>query len=822
MANLRTFQRSFGGGEVTPEFFGRIDDVKYQTGVAKMRNMIALPHGPVANRAGFGFVREVKNSAAATRVIPFTFSTAQTFTIELGAGYFRFHTVGATLLAGTPAAYSGATAYVIGDLAESAGADYYCIAPTTGNAPPNATYWYPLPANGVYEIPNPYAAADLFDIHYVQSADVLTLVHPNYAPRELRRLGATNWQLRTISFAPSIQAPTGLSVTPSTGYQVNVDAITQADPGVLSTKSNHGLVEGDSVYVADVGGMVELTDGFYLVNTAPTPDSITLKTINGGEPVDTTAFAAYTSGGYVQFAVNTVEVTNSYKVTAVGENGLDQSLASSDASAVNNLFVSGAYNTITWSPVAGAVRYNVYKQASGLYGYIGQTEGTSFTDDNITADIGISPPNVETVFNTTNRYPGAVSYYEQRRAFAGTIEDPQKMWMTRSGTESDMSFSLPVKDDDRISFRVAAREANTIRHIAPLTNLILLTSSAEWRVTSINTDALTPTSINVKPQSYIGANNVQPVIVNTNLIYAANRGGHVRELGYSDQQAGYITGDLSLRAPHLFDNLNITDMAYAKAPQPICWFVSSNGKLLGLTYVPEQAVGAWHQHDTDGLFESICCVAEGNEDVLYAIVQRTVDGNTVRYVERLASRQFDDQTDAFFVDSGLTYSGPAVATISGLEHLEGKTVNILINGAVHPQRVVTGGEIALDIPLVDDQGDPYNITAHVGLPIEADLQTLPLAMNIDGFGQGRFKNVNKAWLRVYRSSGIFIGPSENQLTEAKQRTNEPYGSPPRLKSEEIEVMLTPTWADAGQIYLRQSDPLPLTVVSLTLEVAVGG
>jgi len=82
--------------------------------------------------------------------------------------------------------------------------------------------------------------------------------------------------------------------------------------------------------------------------------------------------------------------------------------------------------------------------------------------------------------------------------------------------------------------------------------------------------------------------------------------------------------------------------------------------------------------------------------------------------------------------------------------------------------------------------------------------------------------VNKAWLRVYKSSGIFIGPNVNELVEAKQRTNEPYGTPPALKSEEIQVMTTPTWADSGQVYIRQSDPLPLTLIGLTLEVSIGG
>jgi hypothetical protein len=438
----------------------------------------------------------------------------------------------------------------------------------------------------------------------------------------------------------------------------------------------------------------------------------------------------------------------------------------------------------------------------------------SFVDENIAADLGKTPPNVSNPFSGTGDYPGAVSYFEQRRAFAGTTNKPQNIWMTKSGTESNLSFSLPTRDDDSINFRIAAREANTIRHIVPLSDMILLTSSAEWRITSQNTDALTPTSINVKPQSYIGANNAQPAIINNTLLYAAARGGHVRELGYSDKFAGYVTGDLSLRAPHLFDGLDIVDIAYAKAPQPVVWFVSSNGKLLGLTYVPDQQVSAWHQHDTDGDFESICVVAEGTEDALYCVVKRTVDGNTVRYVERMADRLFGDQENAYFVDCGLTYDGAPSDTLSGLDHLEGKTVSILVDGAVHPRRVVTSGEVSLDV-----EGS----VVHIGLPITSDLGTLPLAMGIDNaFGQGRYKNINKVYLRVYRSSGIFVGPTVDELVEAKQRTIEDYGVPPALKSEEIEVVTRNAWDDSGQIFVRQVDPLPLTVVSMTMEVAIGG
>jgi len=895
MATTRTFNRSFAGGELSPEMFGRIDDQKFQTGAAKMRNFIALPQGPAVNRPGTKFVRAVKDSTKKTRLIPFTYSTTQTMVLEFGQGYIRFHTQGSTLLVGTPTAFSttktitavtiatdtvtsnahgyvngtqiriaatttipaglsGSTTYYVitatantfqfsltaggaaiditsvgagtittnrvyslGDLVNYSGLNYYCILTSVGNLPTNVTYWYPIPSDA-YEIPSPYLEADLFDIHYVQSSDVVTIVHPNYPPRELRRLGATQWTLVPISFTSTVSAPTGLSVVVVTPASAAADTKTPM----------------------------------------------------------------------------------LYVVTAIGTELVDESAASTIVTSANqNIFVTGAYNTISWTASAGATRYNVYKLQGGLYGYIGSTSGTSIIDDNIAPDLGQTPPIYNNDFVSSGNYPGAVSYYQQRRVFAGTTNYPQKIWMTKSGTESNFSYGLPLKDEDRIEFQVAAREANTIRHVVPLTQLLLLTGSAEWRVTSVNSDAITPTTISVSPQSYIGANNVQPSIVNNSMVYCAARGGHIRELGYSWQSNGYITGDLSLRAAHLFDNYLISDMCYSKSPHPIVWFISSTGLLLGLTYVPEQQIGAWHQHDTDGTFESCASVAEGAEDHVYVVAKRTINGNSVRYVERMSSNAFDSLEDCFFVDSGLTYDGnnttattvtvaggtlwgptelltitastpifafPATTdvgdafvftatdgtkyrltiesctsttvvqarpdkvlavafrnvattsygfarnTLSGFSHLEGKTVSILADGAVLPQEVVVGGSISIDRAAVK---------IHVGLQYFSDLQTLPLAINIEAFGQGRVKNINQAWVRVFQSSGLFVGPTADKLTEAKMRTNEPYGSPPSLRSDEINVNITPTWAQGGQIYIRQADPLPLTIVGVTIEAVVG-
>ena len=1051
MPATRTYNRSFAGGEVSPEMWGRLDDIKFQTGAATMRNFIATPQGPAENRAGTAFVREVKDSTKRTRLLPFTYSTTQTMVLEMGSGYIRFHTQGATLGPGTPAAYvpgttvtitasqqatvtitqssqstvtlvlgtpgqvnwnshglsngtvvrfsttgalptgltagtdyyvsgattnafhvaatsggpqiaftgsqsgtqtavsptvinwtshglsngqaviftttgtlpagmtpntvyyvrdqstnafniaatsggafvvtttagsgthtastptvinwtghgfangtevgftttgalptgmtvdtgyyvvaaatntfqiaatvsgvpivttsagsgvhTGATPYNVGALVSSGGVNYYCISKAFNRTPPNATYWYAQPS-GIYEIPSPYAEADLFDIHYVQSADVLTLVHPNYAPRELRRLGATTWTLTTINFAASVTAPTGVTAT-LTGLGSGIDY--------------------------------------------------------------------------------------SYVVTAVADDDVSESVQSSSATvSVDFGNSTPGFVTIAWNAVAGASRYNVYKLQGGLYGFIGQTASTSINDDNIAPDTGITPPVYDTVFSSVNNYPGAVSYFEQRRLFAGTNNAPQTIWMTKSGTESDMSYSIPTEDTDRIKFRVAAREANTIRHLVPLTQLLALTSAAEWRISPVNSDVITPTTISVRPQSYVGASNVQPSIVNNTVVYGSARDGHVRELGYSWQASGFVTGDLSLRATHLFDGLSITDMCYSKAPHPLLWFISSSGQLLGLTYIPEQQVAAWHKHDTDGVFESCTAVAEGTEDALYVIVKRTINSVTKRYVERFATRAVSTLENCFHVDSGLTYNGTnttsttvtvtggtawtpaevltitassaifqfpattdvgdvivltgsdgtkyrltilgttsttvatarvdktlAVAlrgvatavwswardTVSGLSHLEGKTVSVLGDGAVMPQVVVTSGAVTIQRPAT---------IITVGLPYQSDLETLPLTLQIEAFGQGRAKNINEAFVRVYRSSGLFIGPNANSLVEAKWRTTEPYGSPPNLKTEEVAVKLTPSWQQNGQIYVRQADPLPLTIVGLTLEVAIGG
>jgi hypothetical protein len=726
----RALLRSFAGGEITPELYGRIDLSKYQTGLAKCLNFRVLPHGPAQRRPGFKFINQVKDSTHAVRLIPFAFSADQTVVLEVGHQYIRFHPNGQTLLEASKAIVSilsgtvtvTAHGWSTGDWVYI-GSRFFVITVTgvntftvTGLRGEAATASGSTAAR-VYTLTTPYdaTAISLLEIHYAQNSDVLTLTHPSYPAKELKRLGATNWTLTDISFAPSASVPTGVSATATVAVATNLTA-------------------------------------------------------------------------------------QHYKVTAILADNVTETLASADVTCNNNLTLAGNFNTIGWSALAGATRYNVFKQRGGSYGYIGNTTTLSLVDDNVTADTLKTPPEDIYKLNTgAGDYPATVTYHEQRRWFAGTTNEPQNMWATRNGTESNITSSLPSQDDDGLEFRIAARQQNAIRHLVPLSDLL----------------ALTPTSLSIKPQGYSGASNVQPVVTSGSVLYVQSQGARLREAAYNWQQNAFASIDISIMAPHLFNGYTLTDMAYSRAPVQEVWTVRSDGTGLCMTYVPEQQVYGWSQHTTQGAFESVCTVSEGSEDVLYALVKRTVNGVDYRYIERLQTRIFTDQEDGFYVDSGLTYDGAPTDVLTGLWHLEGKVVQILADGATHPDRTVTGGSITLEADAS---------VVHVGLGYTSDLQTLPLALEgAAAGGQGTMKNVNSVRVRVTQSAFFSAGPSFSRLTEYPDRqVSDNYDSPPALLTAELRMAVSPSWNSDAALCVRVNQPVALTVMAVVLDVATGG
>lgn len=887
---IRQYQRAFNGGEVDLSMFARIDDGKYQTGMALCKNFLIEPQGPIVMRPGFKYVNHTKHAGKKARLIPFNFSISQTMVLELGEKYVRFHTLGKTLLG------------------------------ESGQA---------------YEVETPYLEADLFDIHYVQSADVLTLVHPNYPPKELRRYGATDWRLVDIKFGSSLPAPTGLSATQTINKNVTNPkdykrsyAVTAllADGTEESVRSSPVTIDcnpyGDGSYntitwnavtgaglyrvYRDQGGIwayVGQTDTTKIIDENISPDAsitpphyddafysskgITSVTVtNGGSGYVYDRRGISADNWRILSSPSKGEIAGTRRVADSGSEKSPFSVRVYDESGegtgatvelvtsrrvwteeiAGNSDAGPSYDDMVTTTVTGIKVTNVgqgyslprveitwtdHTWVGSWTDYFGRRATVALDVEPSSLSISVSDPTgwgaelvpavkdgrIEsvivrsggqnytspklTVVSTSGSgaslsanvgqapdYPGAVSYFEQRRWFGGTQNRPNNLWATRPGTEADMSYSLPTQSDDRIAVRVAAREANRILHIVPLAQLMLMTGAAEWRVSPLNSDAITPESMSVRPQSYVGASNVQPLVIGSSMIYGAGRGGHLRELGYNYEAGGYISGDVCLRAPHLFDNLKIVDLAYSKAPSPIVWAVSSSGKLIAMTYVPEQQVGGFSTVETNGSIESVCVVAEGEEDICYVEVLRTIGGEPVRFVERMSERQYSELKECVYVDCAGTYRGEAKKEITGLTWLEGETVSILADGAVEPPQAVKDGKITLTYPAK---------VVHVGLPFIADMKTLPAAMALqDGsYGSGHKKNVREVFFRVVNSSGTQAGPSFDKLSEYPSRSTEFAGNVPEPITDEIGFQIQPQWSQSGQVCVRQKYPLPLRIVSMT-------
>lgn len=703
-------------------------------------------------------------------------------------------------------------AYGVGDLASFTGAVFYCrqspiVNGSPSTNPPTESCWYQLPASLEYEIPHALDISDdeLFAITSSQQGDVLSLATHTAAASELSRVSATRWLWASIAFGPSIAAPTGLVGSPTFGDTLEIASLgTSVTSGSVTTTTEHKLSPGlDFVYI-EGSAEASINARFFSVESGSGSKNFKLVDPATGAYVP---IAVATGGGTARVVKLNSNTSNSYVVTAVGPDGRE-SARSAVLTITNNLTTLGASNLITWAAVAGATIYRVYKLQDNQYGWIGDAESTSFKDEQIAPEYGLAPPRFDLTLNTApGAYPRAVTHFEGRRGFGGTDSDTQGIWLTRSNTESDLSYHLPVQDDDRISHRIKSLTACTIHHMVPLGQLVVLTDTAEFRISPLNSDAITPSSFAARPQSYVGASTVAPVVLHNRLVFAAAQGGHLFQLAWSEAGGGYLSEDICERAAHLFDGLSIVQMAAQRSPWPMVWALSSNGRLLGVTFVPSQEVLAWHWHDTDGVIESVSVGRDGGQEFVYLVVRRTIDGATKRYIERMRSPSEVPLADSWFVDCGLRYTGAPVSTISGLGHLEQKVVAVFADGRMQTPKKVVGGQITLDTAASQ---------VLVGLPLVAEWQTRPATFAIEAYGEGRPKSVTKVFLRVQNAAGFDVGPALDNLSRPHQIADG------EVFSGVVDVLVPSEWTWGGQLFVQQADPLPLSIVSFCAEMAVGG
>lgn len=735
-------------------------------------------------------------------------------------------------------------------------------------------------AGGYYEVPHFIAEDALFEANFAQSNDVLTLVHLDRPVAELRRLGATNWLIENLALTSSVAPPSGVRVTVFAGEGMTIASIVAGPPSVLTCSNEHGLARHDTISVVGAG---DIPDGTYIKDDASTTD-IELRGIEDGLNVNTTVSTTVTAASRVRPTSLFEDSTSVYAVTATDGDGRESGI-SATITTTNNLLVNGAWNKVAWEPVAGALRYRVYREVEGLLGFLGEVDAPNveFVDDGtLTPDLANTAPIVdatlrkdgvvtfdatqdtitwtahgrvagapvtfdtdgtlptEVVFGTTyyvlnpsadtfqlgatptsttpialsgagsgrhtvigGEFPGAVGYFEQRRVFAGSRLRPQSFWLTESGTESSLNYTIPSKDTNRISNQLAALERSQIRHVVSAGHLIMLTSAAEYRLTPLDSDALTPGSVSARAPTHVGVSTVAPVLVNNVVLFPAARGGHVREMGFLTDAGDYVTTDVSLRAGHLFENRTVAQMAVQKSPQPTVWVVSSAGTLLGLNYIAEEQIAGWHEADIDGTIESADTIAEGDEDRTYIVANR---GGT-KYIERSGCRCIDQIEDVMFLDSAVTYSGTATTTISA-PHLANTAITYLADGIKGTATVSAAGVLTVATAAS---------TIHVGLPYTSELATLPIGLQINNAaGFGRTKHPNEVWVRVRNSGGF-------QVRRSSLATWDDSEAPASgtLLTKKVPVTVGGEWDLDGQLFIQTSEPLPLIIAGLAVEVAAG-
>lgn len=404
--------------------------------------------------------------------------------------------------------------------------------------------------------------------------------------------------------------------------------------------------------------------------------------------------------------------------------------------------------------------------------------------------------------------PSAVAQYDQRRVFAGSEKNPLRVWFTNAGYQDLMEYHQPTLSDDRIIVDAVASDADRIRHLVALESLLIFTGSGELRVYTQNSDALSPTSVAVRAQSYIGSAYAQPVILNNQVLFAANRGGHIYAMGYQNSAGSYVSQDICLRSVHLFDGQNVQALALSKAPVQMLWAVTGEGYLLGCTLYPDQAVTAWHRHKTDGIFEDICVVSEGAEDHLYAVIRR----NGVRFIERMHNTTPEPlKKDYRYLDcyADNEFTTPT-QTVKGLYYLEGKTVAVYADGKPQSNKVVRNGQITLDTAA-------KNIA--VGLPYTCTLETVPLIAQAEGALQGRVKNISEMYMRVTYDGDLYAN-NMNVGKLYKIKKDDVHMKPHNNQGYMVKVSIDGSWDYDAQLKVEHRDCAPIEIASVTTNFTI--
>ena len=403
--------------------------------------------------------------------------------------------------------------------------------------------------------------------------------------------------------------------------------------------------------------------------------------------------------------------------------------------------------------------------------------------------------------------PRFVALFEQRAYYAATPKQPQQIWASRTGLYEDftMKDGENILDDHAFTYTIFSNDTNGIEWLLAMGALIVGTAGAEFKMGSTSAiDPITPKNVRISVQTHYGSASVRPLRIGSSVIFVQRSKNRIRSFEYSFAEDQYTAQDLTIFASHILMG-RVRDMQVQSAPDSYVWLVTETGQLIGCTYEKAQKVLAWHRHTTtNGKFTSLCILPTQGNDRLYVSVERDINGVKRTFIEVLIDswEPADVAEDAFYVDSGLSYEGEPVASLVGLQHLEGCTVSALVDGWVHPDMVVKNGSIELQSP---------GSKIHVGLGYKSQFLSL-VPQSQQRITLGSTRRISEATIALEDSADFFYkAATETHVEIAYDGPTKVMNKAVPLTSKHRTINVTSKSEKTAQLQLWQNRPLPLII-----------
>ena len=761
-------QLAFTTGEISPDVSRRFDLDQFKSALLLAENAVIRPYGAVARRQGSEYIGQVKNKDKSTRLFEFTAEKNKSFLLEIGERYIRV--------------------------------------------------W----RNGIYtgiELQTPFESDVVDKLNCIQSGDVMFICSGKYPVKTLSRYSDTDWRFDTYKLS---EQPYG---------EVNID------------KESTVILNGDTltatkdIFNADMVGSVMQIEHFVKAVT-------TSKT---GEVIQRTEYVSRDRhGGYsrpvgedynnINYDVEQFSSDEdlSWKFTSHGTwNGTVKIQISNDNGTTwkdYRVYTSNNdYNVTDTGKVLPSAMLKVVSDLKGgsvnvdlsflPHSNYGVIEIKEFVDSkhvkvNVLNSVVENEATSKFRFGQWGKglgYPRVCTFYQDRFILASSTQYPNYIWFSRTGDYSNFGVEKvggTITDDSAITLPVINRKMYDIRHLIPANDLLILTSGNEWIIDGSKT--ITPTNCNLRTQTQRGASECEPQYIGNRCVYVQARGCVVRDLGYSYESDNYTGADLTLFVKHLTKYRNFITSAYAQDPDSIVYYVTDDGNIDCLTYIPEQKVYAWSHFTTKGKYKYAESVADGEQDSLYVIVERDFKSGTVMCIERFEPMYNADNNNVYMDCYIRQTSTENISTIT-VPHLIGEDVQIVVDGRERPIKEVPPTAI------INIDGKAQNVA--VGINYTTRLRIPSIEMQIqDGTLQGRQLTMSRLSMNILNSFGGKIGRNFNHMDD--------ISLPPLKLYSGDKVCILPkfdgVYSTDASVCILHEKPYPFNLLSVTREIEIGG